>query len=125
MAALAGLAAIVMNWVMQRDQQKWQQGQEESRRSWEAQQERDRRLWQKAQVVETRWDDYKRRLCGAFLSGTDRLYDVTGELADVRRELSEDLANHMAMVEEHHMETEGSRIEAMTAEAQQQFWKDK
>jgi hypothetical protein len=117
LAALTGLAAIVMNWVMQRDHQRWQERQEDRRRLWEAEEEHERRMWQAAQAVSTRWDDYKRRLYAEFVSAADRLYEVSGELAHVRRDLAEDLVNHMAMVEEHYMETEGDRIKAMTQEA--------
>lgn len=124
-AAVAGFMAIVMNRVMQRDQQQWQESQGERHRSWEAQQEQERRRWQEAQTVETRWDDYKRRLYGAFVSGADRLYAVSGDLAGVHRDLSEDLVNHMSMVEDHHNETEGGRIKAMTEEQRREFWKEK
>lgn len=123
-AALTGLVAIVMNWFMQRDQQSWQGRQEADRRSWESGQERERRAWQEAHLVGTRWDEHKRELYSDFLSLADGLYEVSGELADVRRHLAEDLANHMYMAEEHYLETEGDRLSKMTEEEKAQFWKD-
>ena len=123
-AALTGTAAILMNRHLQRDQQQWQEAAETRRRDWEASQERERRDWQETQVLQTRWDDYKRALYSNFLAQADRLYDVTGELGDVRSNLAEDLANHMLMVEDHYSETESARLESMTDEERQEFWKD-
>lgn len=124
-AATAGLAAIVMNWVMQRDQQHWQEVQENERRDWEQQQEQERRDWQEEQRISTRWDDFKRRLYADFLAAADLLFAVTDELGDVRRGLAEDLANHMAMVEEYYQESESERLNSMSTDERQQFWQDK
>lgn len=123
LAALAGVAGIFMSWVMQRDQQKWQESQEGRRRSWESEQERQRRSWQETQLVRTRWDSHKQAIYTTFLSLADQLYAITGELGDVRRNLAEDLANHMAMVEDHVMETESVRLNAMAESERRDYFR--
>lgn len=125
LAAITGAVAIFMNLHLQRDQQGWQDESEEKRRGWEETQERSRRAWQEAQMIQTRWDEYKRSLYARFLSQTDRLYETSGELGRVRANLAEDLANHMGMVEDHYLEEEGPRIEAMSSDEKKAYWQSK
>lgn len=122
LAAIAGAAAILMNRHLQRDQHSWQEKAEEKRRDWEGTQERSRREWQESQLIQTRWDEYKRSLYARFLSQADRLYEVSGDLGQVRADLAEDLVNHMAFVEEHYLENEADRIKAMDDEEERDFW---
>lgn len=123
LAAITGGAAILMNRLLQRDQQRWQEKAEEKGRDWEEAQESSRREWQESQVIQTRWDEYKRSLYARFLSQADRLHEVSGELGRVRADLAEDLVNHMTFVEEHYLENEGERTEAMSGEEKRAFGK--
>jgi hypothetical protein len=67
----------------------------------------------------------KRSIYARFLSLADRLYEVSGELGRVRADLAEDLANHMGMVEDHYLETEGERVNAMSDDEKRAFWQTK
>jgi hypothetical protein len=122
LAATAGLGAIVMNWVMQRDQQVWQEGQEAARQDWELQQERQHREWQEAQRINTRWDEFKRGMYAEFIAAADQVYNISDDLADVRRSLAEDLANHMAMVEDYYEEREAEKLRGMSDGELKAFW---
>jgi len=124
-AALTGIAAILMTVVGQNRQHDWEAEQEQSRRTWETDQETQRRDWEQAQLVSTRWDDLKRERYVEFLGSFDDGVSIQESMASIHRDLDEDFENRLFHIEEYMRQSEPAKLrelEAKSTDDQRAYW---